>query len=278
VETVSFGPGAPFDIEVIMDRVRSFRPEVIAVTHVESSTGTLFPLKEFTDALPREKPLLVVDAIASLGVEDLEVDHWGIDLVISAGQKALAAPPGISFICMNHKARERSEDCGRPLYYFSAGRYEAGCEKGDTPFTPAIQTVQILKYTLDTLKKTGWERMKRRHRESSVAITEAYRDLGMKSLSMRPASSVQAMKVPPGCDSSSFIEKLAKRYGVVIAGGQGELKGKVIRSGYTGLYSGKTLSLAVRAIGELLQAEGFTPEFESALARMEPLAGQNDIF
>ncbi|MBD3179250.1 MAG: aminotransferase class V-fold PLP-dependent enzyme, partial [Candidatus Latescibacteria bacterium] len=135
VETVSFRPGAHFDIEVIMDRVRSFRPEVIAVTHVESSTGTLFPLKEFADALPREKPLLVVDAIASLGVEDLEMDRWGIDLVISAGQKALAAPPGISFICMNQKARERSEDCGRPLYYFSAGRYEAGCEKGDTPFT-----------------------------------------------------------------------------------------------------------------------------------------------
>ncbi len=278
VETLSFPPGSPFDIDAILEIIDRVNPEVIALTHVESSTGALFPLGELCSRLPEERPVLVVDAIASLGVEELEMDSWGIDLVVSAGQKALAAPPGISFISMSERAREISQKCSRPLYYFSAPRYHERCMEGDTPFTPAIQTFQILKYSLDSQKMAGWEKMKQRHRRSSLAVTSAFQALGMSRLAQRPSSSVQAMKTPAGCDSSELIEKLSDRYGVVIAGGQGELKGKIIRTGYTGLYSGDTLTLAVRAVGELLVSDGFDADIERALASMKPLKSQKDIF
>lgn len=278
VETIAFSPGARFDIGRILNGVERFQPERIAITHVESSSGTLFPVKEFAESLPDKSPLLIVDAIASLGVEELEMDSWGIDVVISAGQKALATPPGISFICMNEKARGISEQSGRSLYYFSAPRYQAGYEEGDTPFTPAIQTVQILKYTLDIQKGIGWENMRNRHRRSSMAVISALETLGMALLSEQPAASVQAMVVPEGCDSGEFIHALSERYGVIIAGGQGQLRGKIIRTGYTGLYHGETLALVVRAIGELLAGEGFEPDIEAALIELEVLMRQKAIF
>ena len=278
VETLSFAPGSSFDIATIMESIDRADPEVIALNHVESSTGALFPLKEFCGSLPDRRPLLVVDAIASLGVEDLEMDSWGIDLAISAGQKALAAPPGISFMSMSSRAREISGKCPRPLYYFSVPRYQAGCRDGDTPFTPAIQAFQILKYSLDAQKKTGWQKIRERHRRSSMALTSAFQALGMSRLAKQPSSSVQAMKTPPGCDSSGLIQKLYERCGVLIAGGQGELKGKIIRTGYTGLYSGATLALAVRAVGEILAEDDFDTDIEQALTIMEPLMSQKDIF
>jgi aspartate aminotransferase-like enzyme len=124
----------------------------------------------------------------------------------------------------------------------------------------------------------GWPEIKRRHRISSGVIVSAYKHLNLLELSDYPSSAVQAMIMPEGCDSSEFIESLAERYNVILSGGQGDLKGRIIRSGFTGLYSGEFLSLAVKNIGKLLDEEGFEVNQNAAAAKMREIADQKDIF
>jgi aspartate aminotransferase-like enzyme len=271
-------PGKIYDLKKIMAKIDETKPECIAVTHVESSTGTLFPLREFTAALSEEHPLLIVDTIASLGVEDIEMDEWGIDLVISAGQKAFASPAGIGILSLSDRARAIAARSARPLYYFSLKKYEDGRVNGDTPFTPAIQTIQVLHYALSVEERYGWPEMKRRHRKSSKAIISAYKHLNLLELSDYPSTAVQAMIMPEGCDSREFIESLAERYNIIIAGGQDDLRGRIIRSGFTGLYSGELLAFAVKKIGELLDEKGVTVDLDAAAAEMREIADQKDIF
>ncbi|HMA76421.1 MAG TPA: aminotransferase class V-fold PLP-dependent enzyme [Candidatus Krumholzibacteriaceae bacterium] len=278
VESLRFEPGKKFDIPAMLEKIERVNPECVAVTHVESSTGTLFPLREFSTALSGKGPILLVDAIASLGVEDIRMDEWGIDIVVSAGQKAFASPAGVGTLSLSKRAMKLAEECRRPLYYFSLPRYERGRKNGDTPFTPAIQSVQMLHYSLSVQEDYGWSEMKRRHRESSRAINSAYRHLNLINISEYPSSAVQAVLMPGGLDSRKFVEILAERYNIIVAGGQEELKGRIIRTGFTGLCSWERLDYAVRKIGELLASEGVAVDVGAASDELLAVEGQKDIF
>jgi len=278
VERLHFNPGQAYDLESILAKIDETKPDFVALTHVESSTGTLFPLREFTAALSDKHPLLIVDAIASLGVEDIEMDEWGIDVVVSAGQKAFASPAGIGILSLSDRAKTIAAEQTRPLYYFSLPKYEIGRANGDTPFTPAIQLVQMLHYCLSVESVFGWAEIKKRHKMSSKAVVSAYECLNLLELSDYPSSAVQAMIVPEGCDSGEFIKTLAERYNVIMAGGQGGLKGRIIRSGFTGLYSGEFLSSAVERIGKLLGEKGFEVDLNEAAREMRKISDQKDIF
>lgn len=276
-ETLHFEPGEAIDVDAVVSKVEQEKPEYLALTHVESSTGLLLPLEELVRALPDPRPVVIVDAIASIAVEELVMDDWGLDVVVGACQKAFAAPPGVSFISVGERAQKLVKNCTRELYYFSLKRYEEGRSSGDTPFTPAIEIMQMVYNALCTIGSLGWERMRDRHRKASRIFIEAARHISLESFPKSPSSAVQALILPAECRGQRFVETLAEKEGIIVADGQGPLRDSIIRTGFLGLYSGDTILIIIKALGALIRVAGCPADLESAERVAEELSDQADF-
>ncbi len=275
-DCLRFPEGEAIDVDRVIGRVIEGRPQFIALTHVESSTGLLLRLRELLSRLPAERPIVIVDAISSLGVEDLQMDAWGIDVVVGAAQKAFAAPPGLSFISVGERAGALMRGTRANLYYFDLNRYETGRLLGDLAFTPAIQAVQIVHESLSKMRVLGFEAVRGRHREASAAFLEAARHLSLESFSVSPSSAVQVLTTPEGCGAGSILGALEKD-GFIAAGGQGSLKGAVIRTGFLGLFGARTLLRLVDSLGRAMEACGARTDLESARDAIRRISFRGDL-
>ncbi|NLJ74104.1 MAG: alanine--glyoxylate aminotransferase family protein [Firmicutes bacterium] len=207
--------------------------EVIFVVHNESSTGVLNDIKAISAARGNHEALLVVDTVSSLGGARVEMDKWNLDVVISASQKCLMAPPGVAFLSASPRAREKMAQCQSSRYYFDIARYEKFMEKGETPFTPNISNVFALNEALTILEEEGIENTFARHLLMKEMVREGVKALGLELLvEDRFASpTVTAVKLE---NADAFRENIRVRYGVEFAGGQGPHAGKVFRIGHMG--------------------------------------------
>ena len=279
VDLLAFEPGRAIDPGVVARRARENPPDLLALTHVESSTGLRADIAAIMEGIGEPRPLVALDAIASVGSEAIEADRWGIDLLAGAGQKALAAPPGVSFVIASPRARDAARRPGHPRYYFSFERFERGERRGDTPFTPAVTAVQLLHESLRILDTRGIERVLRRHAVCSDALAGAGAALGLGLLAETPSCSVQAFAVPSGTDADALIDELARRHGVVCAAGQDEMKGRLIRTGFPGIYGGETLERLVRGLAAVLEGSaGAKGDLDAALERLKPVTELEPLF
>ena len=266
---LSFEPGAAVDIGRVAVEAGEYGATVVACTHVESSTGLLLDLYALALALPG--PLVMVDAVASLGAEELVMDAWGIDVVVSASQKAFASPPGVSFIALSDRARGRAP--GHPAFYFDLARYEAGLDRGDTPFTPALETIQMVHASLLQAREAGWDAVRERHRTASAAFRAAMESLSLRSVPENPSAAVQVFVLPEGIDGDRFLRLLEEKHGIIAAGGQDGLKGRVFRAGFLGQFDGGTLLGIVHAVAATLSELGIDINVSDAERAMAPVAG-----
>jgi aspartate aminotransferase-like enzyme len=277
-ETMQFEWGEAIDTGAVAEAARAGRPDIIACTHVESSTGLLIDIEGLAKSLPEPRPVLVVDAIASLGAEELEMDGWEIDAVAAASQKAFGSPPGVGFAAVGLRALERTRRPGAAGYYFDLSRYEEGRERGDAPFTPAIETMQIVHAALARSREAGWSEMRRRHSEAASAFTAALRHCSLDPFPQQPSAAVQAFRLPDNCIDANILELLDERHGVVAAGGQGSLEGRIVRTGFLGLHGGRTLEMVVSAFADVLEGLGCAVDRASAEGALVPVAGLEEIF
>ena len=275
-ETMQFEPGEAIDIDAVAEAVRAGTPGILACTHVESSTGLLLDLEALSRSLPEMRPLLLVDAIASLGAEELRMDEWRVDAVVAASQKAFASPPGMGFVALGPRARELAKRPGPARYYFDLSRY--GRETGDPPFTPAIDTIQMVHASLSRMREIGWREMRERHGRAATAFTAAARHLGLEPFPQNPSSAVVAFRLHDNCINTNIIESLAQRYGIIAAGGQGSLEGKIIRAGFLGLHGGKGLERVLNALSEVLSGAGCPVDRQAAEKALAPVIDLGEIF
>ncbi len=263
LDILRFPMGEGVDTARVAEHAGEFSPDLIALTHVESSTGLRLDIEGIISALPDRRALLALDAIASVGSEKIMMDEWGIDVLAGAGQKALAAPAGVSFVIAGPRAMESAAENPRPGFYFSFEKYGEGMKTGDTPFTPAVHSVQVLHGSLENIRSKGIDTVLDRHEVSSGAIIAAVEALGMRSFPDSPSRSVQAFLPPEGISCEAVIRSLGERHGIIIAGGQDEMAGRIIRTGFPGIYSGQVLGRLVRGLADTL--DGGDPEKASAL-------------
>lgn len=207
--------------------------EIIFVVHNESSTAVLNDLEKISWARGDEGRLLVVDTVSSLGGTPVEMEAWGLDVVVSASQKCLMTPPGTAFISLSARAEQYLQDCRASRYYFDLRKYARFLEKGETPFTPNINNVFALEKALNILEAEGLENTFARHRLLRDMVRAGAEALGLELLVAEEDSSptVTAVKMS-GADG--FRTRLRKKYGVEFAGGQGPLAGKIFRVGHMG--------------------------------------------
>ena len=227
---------------------------VVLSTYSETSTGVLHDIKAIAEAVRKTPTLLVVDAITSLGVMDVPMDDWGLDVVVAGSQKALMLPPGLALVGVSRKAWAAVERSRLPKYYFDFAAERKHLLKNQSRFTPAISLVVGLRETLRMIRSEGLPNIFRRHEKLAAAMRAGITGLGLELFAERPSPAVTAVLVPKGIDGGAILKTLRTRHRVIIAGGQGSLKGKIFRLATMGYADSSDVVVALSAL-ELTLAE-----------------------
>ncbi|MDH4036597.1 MAG: alanine--glyoxylate aminotransferase family protein [Candidatus Krumholzibacteria bacterium] len=246
---------------------------VLFATHSETATGVLQDVEAFAKIARAHGALIGVDAITSAGAHDVRTDDWGLDAVVGGSQKGVMIPPGLGYVAVSERARARMREGRHPVYYFDLLKALASAEKGDTPYTPAITLVLALRTALEMMRAEGIENIIARHDANARATRAAVTAMGLELLAAVPSNATTAVRTPG--DSAGAIQKhLEKHYGVKIAGGQGALKGKIVRIGHLGHYDATDMYAVVSALEATLNDLGLLNTFGRGVAALrESYAG-----
>ncbi len=208
----------------------------ILLTHNETSTGTQNDMAALAGAIRGHDAYVVVDSVSGLAASEFRMDAWGFDIVVAASQKALAAPPGLSMVAVSPRAWQRMESSGAPRFYFDLKTARQFAALGQTAWTPPVSIAFALDAALDAYEQTGAAAIYERHARYARAIRAFALGHGLELYSREGAHSltVVAIRMPAGIDADAIRKTLREERGIVIGGGQKELKGKLIRIGTMG--------------------------------------------
>ncbi len=236
----------------------------------ETSTGVRHPTRELAVLCRRYGALSVVDGITAIGVFDVPMDEWGLDVVVSGSQKAFMLPPGLAFIAMSEKAWTMVQHGKCPRYYFDLEKERRSQEKGDGAYTPAVSMVMGLRASLDLIKGEGLREVFARHAQLAKATRESMKALGLELLAPEsPSDAVTAVKVPYGVDGGDIVSTLRDKYGVTIAGGQSQLKGKIFRLSHMGYVSKADMLLAIGMVEVVLEVLGYSVDLGKGVGKAQ---------
>lgn len=214
-------------------------PDISAIflQATETSTGAMMDLEGIAAQVRKRGDLiLVTDAITGLGTTPIHTDEWGIDVVIGGSQKAFMLPPGVAMLSISERAWRRIEKCGRPRYYLDLKRERKAQAQGQSAYTPAVSIIQGLKSALDLILKMGVDGLVANAGLQAGATRAAILRWGMQVFPRVPGNAVTAFVPPTGVNPSSVMKMMRDRFGVLISGGQGSMKGKILRIGHLGYF------------------------------------------
>ena len=233
---------APYGDAVTPERVAdALRAEPglqgVFVQATESSTGVLHDVKAMAEAVRATDAILVVDAITGLGTSHLDIDGWGLDVVIGGSQKAAMIPPGLAFLSVSPKGWGRIKPRKSSYFYFDLLKHKKTGEKGESPWTPATSLLLGLAETLGYIREVGRENLIENAQLLARACREAAIGLGLELFAKAiPAGAVTSILAPEGIDSSDIVKKIKTRFGAIIANGQGSMEGKIFRIAHPRLF------------------------------------------
>src|SRR4029079_2803634 len=222
----------------VRERLRTM-PDTKAVllTHNETSTGVMNPIRELAAAIREERPeaLILVDSVSGLGAVPFEMDAWGVDVVVTGSQKAWMAAPGLAMVAASERGWAATETARMPRFYLDLRSHRQSAAAGETPFTPAIAVVYQVDEGLRLMAAEGKDGVFARHEACAAASRAGLRGLGFELLAEDAVASktVTAAKLPDGHEWKPFNAAI-KAHGVVLAGGQGKLTGKIFRLRHLG--------------------------------------------
>lgn len=247
--------------------------KAVLLTHSETSTGVIQPVRELAEAANRHGALVIVDVVSSLGAVPFEFDAWGIDVAVGGSQKALSASPGIAFVAVSERAWRAHETATLPRYYFDWSIYKryGALKDPENPWTPAVSVMQGLHAALELYFQDGPEAALERHRRLSRAVKEGVRALGLDLFGegLEDNWTVTAIRAPEGIDADAISDRIRADFGCVLAPGQGPLKGKVFRIGHLGYYSELDIIRGLAALEMTLERLGFPVKRGAAVAAAE---------
>ena len=253
VETLDTPPGAALDPSALQARLEADRDRRITgilLTHNETSTGAQNDMAAIAPIVRAHGAISLVDSVSGLGASPFKMDEWGYDVVVTASQKAFAAPPGVAMIAASERAWKKIESNPTPRFYFDMRRAKQAGHDGQTPWTPPVSIVFALDVALQRYHEHGMDAQFERHARYARAVRAGLEALGFTIFSRPGAHSdtVVAAYPPEGVEPKALLERLRERYGVVLSGGQAEFAGKIVRFGTMGEVTEADLLGAIGAI------------------------------
>jgi aspartate aminotransferase-like enzyme len=229
--------------------------KAVLLTHNETSTGVENDIEVLAAAIREGAPeaLVLVDGISSVGAVPFEMDAWGVDVLVSGSQKAWMAAPGMSFVALSDRAWEATRSAAMPRFYLDVARHRDDATSGQTPWTPAVAVMYQLDAGLTLMEREGRESVFARHATCAETTRSGLARLGFRLLAdpAHASRTVTAAWLPDGLDGRAFFAALRDR-GLEVAGGQGRLKGKVLRIGHLGWVTSDDIADAIATIGDVV--------------------------
>ncbi|MEK0320262.1 MAG: alanine--glyoxylate aminotransferase family protein [Nitrosopumilus sp.] len=267
------GQNATFDqIKEAFDNNKDVK--AFYVVHNETSTGTMVNyLDKVSDLTSRNDTFYVVDSVSLLGAVELPVDKWNIDVCLTGSQKALAAPPGISPISVSAKAKKYMIENPPSTMYFNLARYFQYYEESKhTPFTPALPLLYAYREALTIMLEEGLQNVYKRHKICSDALYSGLSAIGLTPYVTKEEDrsiTIVALNYLDGLEDKTFRNTLANKFKVLVAGGFGDLKGKVFRVGCMGEVSPYHVMRTISAISSTLAMMGYDTDAQAGLKTAE---------
>jgi aspartate aminotransferase-like enzyme len=241
----------------------------VLLTHNETSTGVTNPIRELAAVAQaaRDEPLILVDGISGLGAMPFEMDAWGVDMVVSASQKAWMASPGMAIAAVGERARAAETKALMPRFYWDFAEARRWAAKGQTPWTPAVSVLFGLQVGVRRLIEEGRERTWARHAAVAGGVQAGLESLGLRLLAPaeRRSHTVTAARLPDELEWAPFNAAMRAK-GLVVAGGQGKLAGRILRFGHMGDVGIDEMAEAIGVMGETLTEFGHPADVHGAVA------------
>lgn len=269
VVRLEFEWGQPVDADDLAMVLKNHpKARVVLLTHNETSTGLTNPLRDLARVARDAGRIVVVDGVSSISSIAIETDGWGIDVAVSGSQKGWMAPPGLALVSVSGPAWEQQAHARAPRFYFDWKESKTWAEKGMTPFTPAISVVFALQEGLRMLEEEGLEGVYDRHARLARATQAGLQALGFALYAQEGfrSNTVTSAVPPAGLDVTALRKLLNDQYGVVIAGGQGKMTGKMIRVGHLGAVAEGDVVQVLWAIEQALEELDVAPADGRAVA------------
>jgi aspartate aminotransferase-like enzyme len=236
----------------------------------ETSTGAAHDVRGMARAIAKTPAVFVVDAITGLGTMPLDIDGWGLDIVIGGSQKAFMVPPGVAFLSISPKAWKLSETAALPHYYFDFKKEKKSGDNGESSWTPSTAIILALGAALAYVKQLGMGNLIENAQMLARATRAAAKELGLELFAAKsPGASVTAVKAPRGIDSGIIVKEFRNRFGSVIANGQGSMKGQIFRIAHLGYFDFADLFGVIAGLEIILHANGHPVKFGSGVAAVE---------
>jgi aspartate aminotransferase-like enzyme len=267
VDVVSAPYGGTFSIDEVKAALK-LETRAVFMQATETSTGVRHCVPAVAKLLKdtESEALLIVDAITGLGTSHLDMDGWGVDVLIGGSQKSVMIPPGLSYLAVSEKAWDRMEATYNPRYYFDLRKERKNAKNGESAYTPAVALIAALGAALDWIAAQGEgsliEGRKRlvENAETISAMTRAaVQALGMTLFAPdAPGTAATAVLPPAGVDSGVIVKELKARFGAIITNGQGEMKGQIFRIAHLGFFDYMDTIALIGALEQVV-AKSFPP-------------------
>ena len=225
----------------------------------ETSTAVLNDVEEIAKVVKAHGALVIVDAISGFLASDLKTDEWGLDIVVTGSQKAYMLPPGLAVVAVSDKAKKAIESSDLPSFYLSLKAALKNVAEGQTPYTPAVGLIYQLVTSVNMLTEEGLDSITARHELLTKAVRSALRSLGLKLLNENDntaSRAVTAVYPPNGLSADDIRKKMKSDWGITLANGQDELKGKIFRIGHLGYVDPKDVMAAIACLEIVLSQLG----------------------
>ena len=250
------------------------KAKAVFTTLCETSTGVVNDIQAIAAITRASQAVLVVDAISGLLADECRTDDWGVDVVVTGSQKGLMLPPGLAFISVNARAWVLVDQAKCPRFYTDLRLYKKSLADDDTPFTSAVSTVVALDEALKLILQQGVPQMIQRCALMARATRAAASALGLPLFSKRPSNGVTAITVPAGVDGKQLTKVMYDRSRVMVAGGQGDMAGKIFRFAHMGFISPEDVLAGVEALEGALAELGYTFERGKGVKAAQAALGQ----
>ena len=270
-DVVSAPYGETFSLDEVRKALKSDTRAVL-MQATETSTGVRHDVEGVAKLLKAEKSnaLLIVDAITGLGTSHLDVDGWGVDVIIGGSQKAVMIPPGLAYLSLSDRAWAAAETSKNPRYYFDLRKERKSAQKGESAYTPAVALIAALGAALDFIAAQGGGDLATGRKnlvdnaETCAAMTRAALEaMGLKLFAPgSPASAATAVYAPEGLDSGAIVKELKTRFAAVVTNGQGEMKGQIFRIAHIGLFDYMDTIALIGALEQVAASTLKLPDFE----------------
>jgi aspartate aminotransferase-like enzyme len=242
------------------------------VTQSETSTGVLEDVEAYAALTRRTDTLCVVDTVSALGAVACPMDAWGVDVVVSGSQKGLMCPPGLAFIALNDRAWRAAANARLPKFYWDLAAERKWQAKRQAQYTPAVSLLMGLDAAIALIRAEGLPQVYRRHDRLSRAMRAGVEALGLGLFPrVTPSPAVTAVVAPAGIDGEAVVRTYGEEHNITIAGGQGEMKGKIFRLAHLGYVDESDVLVGLAALERVLARLGVPVEFGTAVGAAQKL-------